>query len=189
MGLLIVAAGSVRTYYTYLLGVTYDPSWVGFNLYIWSDLEMQLSIICASAPVMRVFFRKYLSNSMSRMLHSARTISNNGTRGSHPIDPEAMAAYSENQQSPSHDSQLDDKELIKHQFRSGMEPVGEDECSSPSTVGVSDNPIRTAADFEAFALRNLEKHRPPPRISVSRPISEEKQPMSQFREWTPQSKF
>lgn len=190
LGLLVVAAGSARTYYTYLLGAKYDVSWIGFDLYVWSQLEVQLSIICASAPVMRVFFRKYLSSSMTRMLHSARSGTNNSkSRGSHPIEPEAVIAY-RHQQTPSHDSQLDDKQLMKHQVRTGMQPVAEDDCPSPSTICPDENAIRTPAEFEAYALRNLEKHRPPPRTSTtSRSLGDEKRVSSPFSEWVPASKY
>nr|POE77527.1 hypothetical protein CFP56_09174 [Quercus suber] len=188
LGLLVVGAGSARTYYSYLLGAQYDPSWIGYNLYVWSDLELQLSIICASAPVMRVFFRKYLSSSMSRMLNSAKTGTNNLSRGSHALDPEAVTKYV-HQQTPSHDSQLDDKLLIKHQVQTGMQPLPEDECPSPSTVGPTESIIRTPADFEAYALRNLEQNRPPLRSSGSRARNDEKGPASPGIEWMPTSKY
>nr|POE86963.1 hypothetical protein CFP56_63995 [Quercus suber] len=188
LGLLVVGAGSARTYYTYLLGAEYDASWIGYNLYVWSDLELQLSIICASAPVMRVFFRKYLSGSMSRMLHTAKSGTNNGSRGSHPLDPEAVTQFA-HKHSPSHDSQLDDKLLIKHQVQTGMQPVAEDECSSPSSIAQAEHIIRTPADFEAYALRNLEKNRPPLRSSGSRARNDEKQPSSPVSKWVPASDY
>jgi hypothetical protein len=73
LGLLVVAAGSVRTYYLEKLGHTLDLTWVGFDVYIWAQLEVQLSLICASAPALRALFRTYLSGSMMRALSSARS--------------------------------------------------------------------------------------------------------------------
>jgi hypothetical protein len=73
LGLLVVAAGSVRTYYLEKLGHTLDLTWVGFDVYIWAQLEIQLSLICASAPALRALFRTYLSGSMMRALSSARS--------------------------------------------------------------------------------------------------------------------
>ncbi|KAM0717484.1 hypothetical protein Q7P37_007336 [Cladosporium fusiforme] len=73
LGLLVTAAGSVRTYYLHQLGHTVDLTTTGFDAYIWSQLEVQLAIICASAPALRVFFRKYLSDPMIRVLSSVRS--------------------------------------------------------------------------------------------------------------------
>jgi hypothetical protein len=73
LGLLVVAAGSVRTYYLEKLGHTLDLTWVGFDVYIWAQLEINLSLICASAPALRALFRTWLSGSMMRALSSARS--------------------------------------------------------------------------------------------------------------------
>lgn len=73
LGLLVVAAGSVRTYYLEKLGHSLDLTWVGYDVYIWAQLEIQLSLICASAPVLRALFRAYLSGSMIRSLSSVRS--------------------------------------------------------------------------------------------------------------------
>lgn len=32
-----------------------------FNLFVWAQFELQVGIMCASAPALRVFFRRYLS--------------------------------------------------------------------------------------------------------------------------------
>lgn len=61
LGLLVAGAGVGRTYYLIKLGNTYDTSWTGFDLLVWTIVEMQLGIICACAPSMRAFFRRYLS--------------------------------------------------------------------------------------------------------------------------------
>lgn len=52
-GLLVVAAGCIRTYYLYCLGYHFDTTWIGYNCYIWSVLEVDLALICASAPALR----------------------------------------------------------------------------------------------------------------------------------------
>ena len=61
LGLLVAGAGVGRTYYLIKLGNTYDTSWTGFDLLVWTVVEMQLGIICACAPSLRAFFRRYLS--------------------------------------------------------------------------------------------------------------------------------
>jgi hypothetical protein len=40
-------------------------SWNIFDLLVWAQVELQLGIMCASAPSLRVFFRRYLGNSAS----------------------------------------------------------------------------------------------------------------------------
>lgn len=46
-------------------------SWNIFDLYIWAQLELQLGIMCASAPSLRVFFRRYMDGPVSRAFRSA----------------------------------------------------------------------------------------------------------------------
>lgn len=67
-GLLVVGAGIAKTYYLVRLGYDYDVSWTGFSLYVWSITECQLAIICACAPSLRAFFRRYLSDAVQRSL-------------------------------------------------------------------------------------------------------------------------
>ena len=71
LGLTAVAAGSVRTYYLEKVGHSIDLTWDGYDVFIWAQLETQLSLICASAPTLRVFFRTYLSNPL-RVFSSGR---------------------------------------------------------------------------------------------------------------------
>lgn len=48
-------------------------SWNIYDLFIWAQLELQLGIMCAAAPSLRVFFRRYLGNSFaSRAYKSTR---------------------------------------------------------------------------------------------------------------------
>jgi hypothetical protein len=72
LGFIVVAAGSVRTYYFDHMWHTYDLTYAGFDVLIWAQLELQLSLICASAPALRVFFRRYLANPI-RALSSGRS--------------------------------------------------------------------------------------------------------------------
>jgi hypothetical protein len=36
-----------------------------FNLFVWAQFELQVGIMCASAPSLRVFFRRYLGGSLA----------------------------------------------------------------------------------------------------------------------------
>lgn len=40
-----------------------DVSWNIFDLFVWAQVELQIGIMCASAPSLRVFFRRYLGGS------------------------------------------------------------------------------------------------------------------------------
>jgi hypothetical protein len=80
LGLLVVAAGSVRTYYLEKVGHSNDLTYDGYDVLVWAQLETQLSLICASAPTLRVFFRDYLSIPVLRALSSARTGSRRDSR-------------------------------------------------------------------------------------------------------------
>ena len=71
-GFLVVGAGVARTYYLERLGTHWDITWLGFDVLVWSQLELQLAIICASAPALRVLFRRYLSSSMTRAMIEAQ---------------------------------------------------------------------------------------------------------------------
>ena len=64
LGLIAVAAGSVRMYYLEKVARSVDLTWGGYDVFVWAQLETQLSLICASAPALRVFFRTYLTKSL-----------------------------------------------------------------------------------------------------------------------------
>lgn len=40
-----------------------DTIRAAYKLFVWAQLELQLGIMCASAPALRVFFRRYLGGS------------------------------------------------------------------------------------------------------------------------------
>ncbi|KAK4991438.1 hypothetical protein LTR66_003214 [Elasticomyces elasticus] len=85
LGALVAVAGVVRTYYlTLLSGDDYDTTCrrdlvrslfagadhhegTGFNVFIWSQLECQLAIICACAPCLKALFTKYMGESQGRV--------------------------------------------------------------------------------------------------------------------------
>ncbi|KAK3075912.1 hypothetical protein LTR53_000341 [Teratosphaeriaceae sp. CCFEE 6253] len=175
LGLLVVAAGCARTYYIYQLGVDYDITWVGFDLYVWSCLEVHLALICASAPALRVFFREYMSDPLSRALNSTRSLTGSarGTkRDSRQTDTGGSVTYASHARDSSTGSrEYDDRKLIPHHpAKPSLCTVGETEVEPPSSPYLRARspapppepyPIKTPADFEAFALQNLAKNRPP----------------------------
>lgn len=117
LGLLVAGAGIGRTYYLIKLGRTYDTSWTGFDLLVWTIIELQLGIICACAPSLRAFFRRYLSERLRRSFVSSRSKratrtetanSSNGQRSHQspaqtkehdPIDMQVLTTHSSEQES------------------------------------------------------------------------------------------
>jgi len=60
MGFLVVAAGIVRTILLYVVvNKDYDFSWVLWETWIWSMVELYVSILAASAPALKPFFRRF----------------------------------------------------------------------------------------------------------------------------------
>lgn len=67
MGVVTCVCGIMRTYYaTYVYYFTYDITWYAYSGWIWTIIEVQLGVICASAPAMKVFFKRYLGVMSSR---------------------------------------------------------------------------------------------------------------------------
>ncbi|KAK2738040.1 hypothetical protein FQN57_007306 [Myotisia sp. PD_48] len=63
LGLIACAASVVRAYYMYIVvALEYDVTWVGYNIWVWNAIEVNLAVICASVPVLRPFAQKYFPN-------------------------------------------------------------------------------------------------------------------------------
>lgn len=67
MGAVTCVCGIMRTYYaTYVYYYTYDITWYAYYGWVWTVLEAQLGVICASAPAIKVFFKRYFALTSSR---------------------------------------------------------------------------------------------------------------------------
>ncbi|KDN65621.1 hypothetical protein CSUB01_03153 [Colletotrichum sublineola] len=54
LGTVVVVAGVMRTYWIYYVEEkTYDVTWEGFDLWIWTALEVNLAVVCGCVPVLR----------------------------------------------------------------------------------------------------------------------------------------
>lgn len=63
IGFLVVGAGIVRTILlNRVISKTYDVSWVLWENWIWTVLELNVAILAASAPALKPFFRRFLIN-------------------------------------------------------------------------------------------------------------------------------
>ncbi|KAF5666368.1 integral membrane protein [Fusarium heterosporum] len=66
LGLVVVFAASMRAYYThYVTEETYDVTWEGFHLWIWTAVEANLGVICGSIPALRPLFRNMFRSKSS----------------------------------------------------------------------------------------------------------------------------
>lgn len=64
MGIVVVAAACARTYWAYHVTTqTFDVTWEGFELWIWTAVEVSLGIICGCVPVLRRLLPARLSGS------------------------------------------------------------------------------------------------------------------------------
>ena len=51
---LVVSAACIRTYWVYyVVEETYDVTWYGFHLWMWTAVEVQLGIVCGCVPWLR----------------------------------------------------------------------------------------------------------------------------------------
>jgi len=57
-GLIVISAGCIRIYWlNYVLLKTYDVTWYGFLLWLWTPVEVQLGIICGCVPWIKPLFK------------------------------------------------------------------------------------------------------------------------------------
>jgi hypothetical protein len=117
LGLLVAGAGIGRTYFLIKLGNTYDTSWIGFDLLVWTIIEMQLGIICACAPSMRAFFRRYLSDRIRRSLtlsSSRNKRSRNTTDHSQSNSTNPQRSYQQSRNRDKEPQAIDMQVLTEH---------------------------------------------------------------------------
>ncbi|KAJ4384601.1 hypothetical protein N0V86_000201 [Didymella sp. IMI 355093] len=81
LGYTTVPLGAMRTYRSYqLFFTTYDVTWVGFDIWIWSLLELHIGAMCANAPALKIFFEKVLE--VDRLTSWTRSRSRSQSQGS-----------------------------------------------------------------------------------------------------------
>ncbi|KAI4643672.1 hypothetical protein J4E93_006684 [Alternaria ventricosa] len=71
VGLITCICGIMRTFYAAkLYYFTYDITWAAYSGWVWTTLEAQLAVMCASAPSLKVFLGRYFSMYTSRAGYS-----------------------------------------------------------------------------------------------------------------------
>jgi hypothetical protein len=79
LGLFVCVAGILRTYYIYyVVYETFDVTWEGYNLWIWTALETHLGIIGGSIPSLKPLFFK-VSNSSAYGSGSRKSVRLSGS--------------------------------------------------------------------------------------------------------------
>ena len=59
-GLVVVFASCIRIYWVhYVLQETYDVTWHGFQLWLWTAVEVQLGLICGCVPWLKSLFTRW----------------------------------------------------------------------------------------------------------------------------------
>ncbi|EER26245.1 hypothetical protein D8B26_003399 [Coccidioides posadasii str. Silveira] len=65
MGFIVCISGMIRIYYYYTIFYrTYDITWVAYEVWIWTVVECNLGIICASIPPLRPLFKRFLRGTL-----------------------------------------------------------------------------------------------------------------------------
>jgi len=62
-GLVVISAGCIRIYWvSYVVRETYDVTWYGFQVWLWTPVEVQLGIICGCVPWLKSLFKSRKTN-------------------------------------------------------------------------------------------------------------------------------
>ncbi|QDS72116.1 hypothetical protein FKW77_003736 [Venturia effusa] len=65
-GFLICAAGAARAFYTWRsLVSSYDSTWESYGMFISAAIEINLGVICACVPTLRILFVKFANSAIS----------------------------------------------------------------------------------------------------------------------------
>ncbi|KAK4508404.1 hypothetical protein PRZ48_002142 [Zasmidium cellare] len=163
LGLLVVVAGIVRTVYLERLGSHWDITWLGFDVFVWSQLEVQLAIICASAPALRVFFRRYLSDPITRAINSGRSTTGgrSGNRDSKMGDMVGMVVLGRRRQGDVMEVCEEGEGITKRVDVSVEDAIEESPSPSASfsTMNHEARLVKSLEDYENLALETLHRQR------------------------------
>ena len=159
----VAGFGVARTYYLWQINNTpnHDTSWTGFDLFVWSLLECHFAIIFACAPSLRAFVRRYLGEHISRTFGSSSNRSRNNRSDGRGAPAESgwqdnstmrqsgipMDNFAK-QPAQQHVEAKPSKDTLNGRFNFYQE-----ESATPSTHSVAERPIRSADEYEAYAVQ------------------------------------
>ncbi len=86
-GLIVVIASCVRIYWVhYVLEQTYDVTWYGFQLWIWTAVEVQLGLICGCVPWLKSLFKLWKTGqTVTGTSGPGQSVAQNRTTGSKKV--------------------------------------------------------------------------------------------------------
>lgn len=145
-----------------------------FDAYIFAHLELQLSIICASLPALRVFLRRYFSEAFSRTSRAsgARSTNNKSPGPDHilsahsggpiniqmissPIIDEHKEAYLATKEIP-RDSRMDDARTVSEE--SQFEPRSRSPSAPSEAPFVRGHYTSESWNREGYEQRSMHMH-------------------------------
>ncbi|KAF7560124.1 hypothetical protein G7046_g4035 [Stylonectria norvegica] len=142
LGFVVVFAGCMRAYWTHhVTDETYDVTWEGFYLWIWTAVEANLGVICGCVPALRPLFRA----KGSTISHASATFrSGTGPRAT-PSARKSGMNWTDNLQRGSKGVRIEDDhiDVESNQYRHGHKDV--------------DSPVSTL-ELEPWEERNLERN-------------------------------
>lgn len=168
LGLLAVAASSVRTYWLYKVGHSSDVSTCIFYVFVWAQLELSLGMMCTALPSLRVVFREYLSEPLSKLKRSVNTTSRShrlsdaeemiiAHTGATPDLEQCHRVHDTPKHTPK--SSVTTTSSFTYDDISSIEPVVDDSTRPASWTKDIPYLVRTPADYESYNLHNMEKYR------------------------------
>lgn len=163
LSLLVVGAGIARTYYFTKLGYAYDITWTAFDVIVWTILEIQFSLMCACAPVLRILIREYLREPVTRALNTMNRSTARSRADSRMSNPSGKVSFTSSaHRHAARDSQdwagLGDKKLIRHQIKPSLETVDEGD-GTHAPAGAHDPTGKMVVKVETYAMSQLSSDR------------------------------
>lgn len=147
LGLVTTFCGIMRVYYaTYIYYSTYDVTWYGYYGWVWSAIEADLGLICASAPALRALFRHSLG------LRSARTGDSGPNSRNPPIleqatSPKRSILSNKNRKNSEAGSDEDQYHLQSISLERDLHGTGLESDDISQRSGVSTENLTTAAQM------------------------------------------
>lgn len=156
LGLLVTGASCMRTYYLHELGSTSDVSWTVYTTFVWAQLELALSLMCASAPALRVLFREYFSEPI---IKAKRSVMSSKSRKRSEVEISMMKQDAASRET------LRCNAASKHvMVTSTFDRENDDDIALTRTES---REVKASADYEIFSLQTTEMYRQSSQLILS----------------------
>lgn len=159
----------LNRYYLWQINNSYDTSWVGFDLFVWSQLECHLAVIFACAPALRVFFRRYLHATYRSYASGTHPRTHSRTKDSSwSMQDASTAATSVGPMNPTAKLEtIDELGLVEHYEQKPATVSDAWSRRSSDTIPR----IATAEDYETYNMRQLQRHGYKKSVASERSVS------------------